>query len=218
MPSSNKDLSDSVNQVNALIMENKLEDAAELLENTLKDHPTRLELYSILCDLYLSLGRMKIPKDWVLNALKSDPSLSESFLDLSSRLYEKNDLKECDKLLETLVWSDPDNHEIWNDLGAVRYTLNDLVTSERAFNQALALKPGYGEAITNLTALYMATNRPQLAVKTAMTSLKKSDEISPDQMREMGRLIKKVAPAEADELFGKAENSNNKRPEKGAML
>lgn len=218
MLSSNSDLSDTVNQANALIRENKLEEASELLENTLKDHPTRLELYSILCDLYLSLGRTKIPKDWVLNALKSDPSLSESFLDLSSRLYEKNDLKECDKLLETLVWSDPDNHEIWNDLGAVRYTLNDLVTSERAFNQALALKPGYGEAITNLTALYMATNRPQLAVKTAMTSLKKSDEISPDQMREMGRLIKKVAPAEADELFGKAENNNNKRPEKGAML
>lgn len=218
MSATKSDLSESVKRAQALIAEDNLVEAAEVLEETLKDHPEKLELYSILCNLYLSLGRTQIPKDWVLNALKSDPSLEESFLDLSSRLFEKNELKECDKLLETLVWSHPDNHEIWNDLGAVRFTLNDLVTSERAFNQALALKPGYGEAITNLTALYMATNRPQLAVKTAMTSLKKTEEITPVQMREMGKLIKKVAPAEADALFGKAENKKDKWPNEGSAF
>ncbi len=171
-----------------------IDKAEETLRDLIKDYPNHAESYTVLCNLYLAMERADLPKEWILNALRHDESLAAPLLQFSSYLYMENQLSECDKILEALVWANPDNYEAWNDLGVVRFAMEDLVTAEKAFHQALALNPFYGESIVNLAGLHLATSRYELAVQTALKVLEEGVRITPECLQELAVLISKVAP------------------------
>lgn len=217
MISSTTDLKGGIDRASELVSDERYEDAIQELKELLETHPDSEEVQSILCHLHLALEKTEFPKEWILNALRADPSLSTTFIEFSSLLYEKNRFRACSDILEALVWGDPDNHEAWNNLGVVRFSMGDLVTSEKAFNQALALRPGYGESIANLSALYMETKRPDLAVHTAMASLEEKCDATPELMREMAGLLSNVAPDNALKLLRESERRREGDPdEQGA--
>jgi tetratricopeptide (TPR) repeat protein len=205
MQTTEKCYDEQVEFAHLLISEGRVDEASFALEGLIKEFPSETELYAILCNLCLSLERSDIPMEWILNAVRHDAAMSVAFIEYSSRLYIENRLRECNKILEALVWANPDNFEAWNDLGVVRFAMEDLVTAEKAFNQALALNPYYGESIMNLASLDLATSRRDLAVQTALSAMNDKIEITPDLLQDLASLLSKVAPTESIKLLQKAE-------------
>lgn len=196
---------DEIKEANQLFSEGRHNEAIERLGAVLKENPGAPDICAVLCGMYISCNDPEIPKEVILNGVDGDKGLCDRLIEFSSNLLEQNALKESNHILETLVWKDPDNCETWNNLGAVRFALNDLLTSEKAFIQALALHPGYGESILNLAALYMETNRPQLAVQTAMNCEDDRCDMPADMIIELAGLISTVAPSESAQLLRVAE-------------
>jgi tetratricopeptide (TPR) repeat protein len=205
MQTTEKCFEEQVEFAHLLISEGRVDEASFTLENLIKEFPSETEAYAILCNLCLSLERADIPMEWILNAVRHDASMSVAFIEYSSRLYIENRLKECNKILEALVWANPDNFEAWNDLGVVRFAMEDLVTAEKAFHQALALNPCYGETIMNLASLQLATSRRDLAVQTALSAMSDRTDITPDLLQDIASLLSKVAPTESIQLLQRAE-------------
>ena len=198
-------LNSKLESVHILVAEGRLEEAALELESLAESYPGSGRVSAALCNLYVTLERTEIPKELILNSLNHDESLNNVLLDYSSLLFTQERFKECNNILEALVWGNPDNHEAWNDLGAVRFALSDLVTSEQAFNQALALHPGHGEAILNLTALYMETHRPEMAAQTAVMALDERCDATMEMVIQLAGLIGTVAPEESASLLREAQ-------------
>jgi tetratricopeptide (TPR) repeat protein len=196
----------NLDDVHDLISKGNVEEAVRNLEDRVAANPRNYDLYPLLCRLKLDLGSRHFPKEWVLHALSQDPDLNEGFLDLATRLYHEKLLAESSDVLEALIWHDPDNHVSWNDFGVVRFAMEDLATAENALDHALVLNAGFASAIMNMSALFMATQRPRKAVRVAMTALAEGSEITPDEMHELGKLISKEAPDEAISLLIEAED------------
>jgi Flp pilus assembly protein TadD len=191
-----------------LTAEGRFEDAARELESLVSEHPASGRACAALCNLYIRLEKTEIPKELILNSLNHDKSLNNVLLDYSSLLFANDQFKECNNILEALVWGNPDNHEAWNDLGAVRFAVGDIVTSEQAFNQSLALHPGHGEAILNLTALYLETSRPEMAVQTATMALDERCDATQDMVIQLAGLIGDVSPEDSASLLREAQKKS----------
>lgn len=194
-------LNSKLESVGMLAAEGRFDEAAQELETVVSEHPGSGRANAALCNLYIRLEKTEIPKELILNSLNHDESLNNVLLDYSSMLFEKDQFRECNNILEALVWGNPDNHEAWNDLGAVRFAMSDLVTSEQAFNQALALNPGNGDAILNLTALYLETSRPELAVETAKMALDERCDATQEMVIQLAGLIGQVSPEDSASLL-----------------
>ncbi|MFH1999351.1 MAG: tetratricopeptide repeat protein [Planctomycetota bacterium] len=192
---------DGVQEANQIFSEGRYEEAIQRLESSLKENPGSPAICAALCNMYIECRESEIPKEIILNGVDAEPGLCDKLIIFANSLFEENALKESNQILETLVWKNPDNYETWNNLGAVRFAMNDLVTSEKAFMQALALQPGYGESIANLAALYMETNRPKLAVQTALNCLDERCDMPPAMVVELASLISGVAPLESSQLL-----------------
>jgi tetratricopeptide (TPR) repeat protein len=194
-------LKERIESAYKLADEGRLDEAVQSLTKTLRDRPGSGPVSSSLCRLYIRKESGEIPKEVILNGLNHDPSLGRELIDFASRLFEGNALRESNSILEALVWNNPDNHEAWNDLGAVRFAMNDWVTAEKAFEQALALQPGYGETILNLTAIYLQTARPDQALEMARRALDERCDAEREMMVQLAGLIGEVDSQEAAALL-----------------
>jgi tetratricopeptide (TPR) repeat protein len=215
---SEKSYKERMESAHVLISEGCYEEAAEELKALIKVYPSEAESYAVLCELCLSLEDAEIPMEWILHAVRHDPSMSQAFIAYSSRLYAENRLKECNKILEALVWANPDNHEAWNDLGVVRFGMEDMVTAEKAFHQALALNPLYGESIMNLSSLQMSTGRRDLAVQTALSAMNDAVEILPELLQDLASLLSRVAPTESIQFLQRAEELRRDRTDEDPLV
>ena len=204
MESLKTSLKDRITWANQRIKEGRLEEAASELKNLIIHFPESAELSHLLCNLYLTMDEAKIPGKWMQNAMGFDPDFGHAVIERASRLYEENRFKECESLLNTLVRCDSGNPEAWNDLGTVRFSRKNFAGSREALLRALELDPSYSKAILNLAALYVATNRPDLAVKTAWRVVEAPCEVTPELLRELAGFIHHVAPAQARLLIQKA--------------
>lgn len=201
MKTQKADVQAMLDRATALIEDGRLDEAEAACEEIIRIDPSHLDTYAVLCNLYAARKKPGLRKEWVLNALHVDPSLAETLLEFASTLYVEERYAECDRILEALVWADPDNHEAWNDLGVVHFAMEDLVTAERAFSQALALDPKYGEAMVNLAALLQVTGRVEPSIALARTALDHVPEIRPECLRELGDLMLAADPETAQSLL-----------------
>ena len=87
-------------------------------------------------------ARAKYPKD--VELLRGEVN----FL-LNDQLYDK-----AVDLLKSLAASDPNNETVWFVLGATHEKLGNLAEQEKAYKQAVDLKPNYFDALFNLGATY----------------------------------------------------------------
>ncbi|HET9768827.1 MAG TPA: tetratricopeptide repeat protein [Thermoanaerobaculia bacterium] len=71
-----------------------------------------------------------------------------TYLGLAQKLQK--DLTGARDSLQRAATIDPKRPEIHNNLGTVLFALHDLAAAEAAFRQALALRPGFAEAQSNL--------------------------------------------------------------------
>lgn len=192
---------EEVKKARVLVSEGQVDKAVKMLEDLHKACPGSGEVCALLCRSYMKMKRPEIRKEIILNALSHDAGLGMDLIEYASQLTEDSAFRESNTILEALVWGNPDNFEAWNDLGAVRYAMNDLVTAEKAFNQALALNPWYGETLLNLTALYLETNRPDLAVDTARTASDERCDVTREMLIQLAGLISAVDTEEAANLL-----------------
>jgi tetratricopeptide (TPR) repeat protein len=221
MDSSKRDLERKFDSADVLISEGRLEEATSILEDLIEKHtgPGITEPFAVLCNLYTILGKTAIPEEWIRKALDLDPALSKNLINLSSRLYEENRLKECESILSVMVSCDPGHFEAWNDLGAVHLTQGEFLSAERNFRKALDLKPGYPEGVVNLVALFMATNRIVQAVDTAMDFQKETHEASPDVFEKLAGFIEPAAPEKAVLLMRRCQREQREsHPESAEIM
>lgn len=145
------------------------------------------------------------PGRWIVEAMLKDQSLARPLTDLAGRLYREERLTESETILEALVSVDADHFEAWNDLGVIHFTQRNYSSAEKDFIKALEVDPRYGEALMNLTALYMASGDPKRAVKTAIRSLDDDCRISESLEHEISKVISHLKPEDCaadEELHG----------------
>jgi len=175
------------------------------LKRLLKGCPNHEDLTSLLKTLYLQERLCVVPGDEIADCIREHPSINEIFIKLATQLYPDNRLDQCEQILKAVVSGDPVCVEAWNDLGVIAFTRHDFKIAEECFNTTLTLDPHYGDSILNLTALYMATERPDQALKIALRSFEKGSKISQDIMHEIARIISNLSPKECadnEELHG----------------
>jgi cytochrome c-type biogenesis protein CcmH/NrfG len=69
------------------------------------------------------------------------------------------------KELETRVQKDPNDVEAWVQLGDLNYDTDRPMEAIRAYEQALSLKPGNPDVITDLATMYRRVRQPQKAAE-----------------------------------------------------
>lgn len=205
MPSATVELREKYAAARNHMARGENEEAARMLERIVDQHPGWDEAYPLLCEAYLRLGRGEIPGAWLTKALDQDSGFGGKVIENTTRMYGEGRLEESAEVLDKLVECDGGNHEAWNDLGVVRFALQEFGDSERAFMQAIELCAGYGEAILNLTALYMTTNRAGEAVRMAAAACRDDCEATPDLLRELAVLIETASLGESNRLRLKAD-------------
>ncbi len=207
------DLEEKIASARAMLLDGKTGQALGVMNRLIAEHPESTELQSTACKCYLALGKSDMPGEWISSAIVHDPSIKSAIIKLSTSLFEDGRMEDCLRLLGALVNCDPENHEGWNDLGAVLFASGDPDGSIRALERSLALKPGYGEAIMNLTGVYMALQKLDDAKRAAMMSLDEGCECSAEVLSETAKLIKDTAPKEALTLLRKAKEAASERVE-----
>ena len=146
------------------IKKNNVDQAAQLLEKSLKDHPKNPDIYWYLGSIFAQKGAGEKAIQSYLQALKEDPKNIFVRIDLGSA-YLGMGLK--DKALEEylrVLQSDPINIKALNNAGSVYIDKNDYAKAIDLYERVLSIDPTNQIALNNLAIAYSKNNQYDKAI------------------------------------------------------
>lgn len=185
-----------------LLAQGENNEAALILKDIVHQEPAA---YPLLCEAYMKMNQQDISGELMEKAIEHDPEFGGKVIENTTRIYGEGNLAQSARLLDLLLKCDEKNHKAWNDLGVVRFELKEFDESKRALKRALELRANYGEAILNLTVLYMTTDRHGPAVSTAAAACDDGCEAAPELLRQLADLIETAAKQVSDRLRQRAD-------------
>jgi len=73
------------------LSEEKKVEAIAIFVKLLDEFPQIDDLYSALCDLYISVGWKSMPREWIIRAVKHDPTFYETFRNVAEELFAEGE-------------------------------------------------------------------------------------------------------------------------------
>lgn len=111
-------------------------------------------VYLYLSDVYTKKGDIDGAKKVMADARAKYPKDVELLRGEVNFMLNDQQYDKALDLLKSLAASDPNNETVWFVLGATHEKLGNLVEQEKAYKQAVDLKPNYFDALFNLGATY----------------------------------------------------------------
>jgi len=111
-------------------------------------------VYLYLSDVYTKKGDVASAKKVLADARAKFPKDVELLRGEVNFMLNDQQYDKAIDLLKSLAESDPQNETVWFVLGATHEKLGNLVEQEKAYKQAVDLKPTYFDALFNLGATY----------------------------------------------------------------
>jgi glycosyltransferase involved in cell wall biosynthesis/radical SAM superfamily enzyme YgiQ (UPF0313 family) len=84
------------------LSEEKKVEAIAIFVKLLDEFPQIDDLYTALCDLYISIGWKTIPRDWIIKAFKHDPTFCETFRYVAEELFAEGEYIKSYEILSLL--------------------------------------------------------------------------------------------------------------------
>lgn len=141
--------------VPALLAENRLAEAENLLVEVLSLHPDMAEAHGNLGVIFRYQGRLGESERHLRQALKSRPDYPEALNNLGAVLLDTGYLAEAEKCLRRAHALRPGYASAWNNLGNVLKAGNRIVKARHAYSEAIKIAPDYAEAHWNRALVYL---------------------------------------------------------------
>jgi len=139
----------AINLASAVQMRGAVDEAVGLLKGVLSTDPGSTEAANALGNLLTKMGHLDGAVAVFRSALDAHPNDVVTLCNLAMAQAESQPRIACGLFLQALKYA-PEMAVAWNGLGTARLACEDLPAAEQAFRQALALRPGYGDALSNL--------------------------------------------------------------------
>ncbi len=111
---------------------------------------------------------------------RPDQDQAEIRLDLAERYLVEHEPREALEQLRQVREVIPDDPRVHFNLGLVHTTLENWDRAAKAFEDALDLKPGYGEAWNNLGQVKKAQGKTDQAIQAFEKALEQEDYMTPE--------------------------------------
>ncbi|BCB26929.1 hypothetical protein SKTS_18150 [Sulfurimicrobium lacus] len=141
--------------VPALLAENRLAEAENLLVEVLSLYPDMAEAHGNLGVIFRYQGRLGESERHLRQALKSRPDYPEALNNLGAVLLDTGHLAEAEKCLRRAHALRPGYASAWNNLGNVLKAGNRIVKARHAYSEAIKIAPDYAEAHWNRALVYL---------------------------------------------------------------
>ncbi len=129
-------LQSRIDEATRLAQEGRLEEAAAGFESVSRSAPDLVDIYPVLCDLYLAMGRADLPRSWIVAAAAVSPEAASTFVEVGVRLFLEGLVRPAIKTLSSVVEADPDNKAAWKDLAAIFHAVGRTDNSGRCMARA----------------------------------------------------------------------------------
>jgi len=142
-------------EVPALLAQNRLLDAENLLVTVLSRYPDMAEAHGNLGVIFRHQGRLAESERHLRQALKSRPDYPEALSNLGAVLLDRGQLAEAERYLRGALVLRPAYASAWNNLGNVLKAVSRVAEARQAYAEALKIVPDYAEAHWNLALIYL---------------------------------------------------------------
>ena len=193
-----------ISYTNALVKENKFNEAEVACRKALEFNPGSAEVYNSLGIILNNLGRLDEAETNYKKAIELKPDYSQAYNNLGIILDKIGRLDEAETNYKKATELNPNLVETYINLGITLNKLGKLDEAELSYKKAIELKPDYIEAYNNLGVILTELER----FEDAEIILKKAIQLKPDyteSYNSLGALLYKLDKIdEAEASFKKA--------------
>lgn len=129
----------------------RFEESEKYLLKATELNPKDVQSYFELARVYRNKGNTNAAIQALRRIIELDPNHAAAYNSLGVILGELNKLEESENALRKLIQILPDNPVAYNNLGTTLLSQGRIEEAENAFRQAIVLRPGYAEAIRQMT-------------------------------------------------------------------
>lgn len=193
------DRSGSVDRVATLASKGKFDQALQLIEKELKQHPTLSELYRMRGQILSEQGDQEGGINSLIDALRFDPENKWALIMMGNIFArEQGDIDTGLVYFEKALEVDPNDNIALNNIGAMMLEAGKPERGFELFNQALAIDPTYPNTYLGLSLGYQRQQDFEKSFSWAIQGLKKG---SPNG--QVGSALTKQAFQTAQVLVGR---------------
>lgn len=131
----------------------RLNEALELLLESLKKNPLSPEVHNSLGSVYDDLGKTGQAIESYKTALRLRPEYFQANTNLGVTYERANNLPEAEAALKKALEVNNNHVPAWYNLGVVRYKNNDKQGARLAFSEAVKRDPSHLDALSNLSTV-----------------------------------------------------------------
>lgn len=142
---------------NIYFVQNKLNEALQLLLESQKKNPLSPEVHNSLGSVYDELGQFEQAVDSFKTALKLRPEYFEANTNLGVTYERARKLSEAESVLNKALAANNNYLPAWFNLGIVRYRKNDKQGARLAFSEVVKRDPSHLDALSNLSVVCKET-------------------------------------------------------------
>jgi Flp pilus assembly protein TadD len=164
------------NLANALVSQNRLQEAIPHYARAIEIKPTHVEAYNNMGVLLASQGRFREASAYYLRALELKPDSAETHNNLGVALVQLGKVEEATLHYLKATKLKPDYAEAHNNLGNALAEQGRLREAVPYFEKALILNPSYPQAHNNLGVALARQGR----LEEAILHFKKALQLKPD--------------------------------------
>lgn len=148
-----KNVTASISLINLLIRTNRLKEAEETLAAILFHTSDHMGLKCLMEKVIYKMGNSDRLKEFICDALKSNPSDINVFLSLADLCIETENFTMAIEVLEKYLKICPRDAKVIANIATCYARLGKLEAAMMGFQAALTVDPGCGIALKNLSAL-----------------------------------------------------------------
>lgn len=117
---------------------------------------------------------------------------SETLNDLSWVLMKRGEYDEALSLIRESITMNKANGSAWDTLGSILLSKGDLEGAEKAFQQAIAMRPDHAPVLLNMAKLYEKKGLRQDALKLTEGLMSRPGDLSRESYEELRELVKRL--------------------------
>jgi tetratricopeptide (TPR) repeat protein len=139
-----------ISYINALIKQNRLEEAETIYKKILTQQPESIRLHFNLGVVLQNLDKLPEAEASYRKVIELNPDHSEAYNNLGTIFYKNSNFKEAEVNIKKAIELKPDYVEANYHLGSVLQNLDKLPEAEASYRKVIELKPDHIEAHNNL--------------------------------------------------------------------
>lgn len=151
----------------------KFSDAISCYEKALNENPQNPDILFALANVAKKMGSLPIAEQMFRTVYGLLPNSIEAATNLAVVMSDQDRTEEVINLYKALLANHPEHVGTWINLANTVLKLGDLDNAELFYTEALRLKPGSVEALTNISELYTKKDDYQRALTFIEKALKR---------------------------------------------